>query len=66
MADCLDDQASTDAGAELNDQVANLQFTQDVPIWENKIYRERPILTKVDGLVTQYRHWFSQFRADGA
>lgn len=24
MADCLDDQASTDAGAELNDQVANL------------------------------------------
>lgn len=37
-----------------------------MPIWENKIYRERPILTKVDGLVTQYRHWFSQFRADGA
>ena len=66
MADCLDDQASTHAGAELNDQVANLQFAQDVPIWENKIYRERPILTKVDGLVTQYRRWFSPSRADGA
>ena len=62
----LDDQASTDAVAELNDQVTNLQFAQDVPIWENKIYRERPILTKVDGPVTQYRRWFSQFRADGA
>ena len=41
----LDDEAATDAIAELNDQVTNEQFTQDVPIWENKIYRDRPPLT---------------------
>lgn len=57
----LEDEASTDAIAELNAQVTNLQFTQDVPIWEHKIYRERPVLTKVDGPVSQYRRWFSQF-----
>ena len=51
--------------SELNDQVTNLQFTQDVPIWEHKVYRERPILTKVDGPVAQYRRWFRQFYPDG-
>ena len=36
-----------------------------MPIWEHKIYRERPILTKVDGPVAQYRRWFRQFYSDG-
>jgi 3-Ketosteroid 9alpha-hydroxylase C-terminal domain len=44
-----------------HDEVTNLQFTQDVPMWANKIYRERPMLTKVDGPVAQYRRWFRQF-----
>lgn len=57
----LDDPAASAAIAELNAQVTNEQFTQDVPIWENKIYRERPPLTAVDGPVTQYRRWFRQF-----
>jgi phenylpropionate dioxygenase-like ring-hydroxylating dioxygenase large terminal subunit len=61
----LPDLAATESISELNDQVTNLQFTQDVPIWENKIYRERPILTKVDGPVSQYRRWFRQFYPDG-
>ncbi len=60
----LDDQAATDAIAQLNDQVTNEQFTQDVPIWENKIYRDRPPLTMVDGPVAQYRRWFRQFYSD--
>ncbi len=51
--------------SEINDQVTNLQFTQDVPIWEHKIYRERPIVTKMDGPVTQYRRWFRQFYSNG-
>jgi 3-ketosteroid 9alpha-monooxygenase subunit A len=50
-----------EAVAELNDRITNLQFTQDVPIWENKIYRDRPPLTRVDGPVAQYRRWFRQF-----
>jgi nitrite reductase/ring-hydroxylating ferredoxin subunit len=57
----LDDELATAAVAELNDKVTNEQFTQDVPIWENKIYRERPPLTAVDGPVAQYRRWFRQF-----
>ena len=57
----LDDPEATAAIAALNDEVTNLQFTQDVPIWENKVYRERPPLTAVDGPVHEYRRWFRQF-----
>jgi 3-ketosteroid 9alpha-monooxygenase subunit A len=57
----LDDEHATASIAELNDQITNLQFTQDVPIWENKVYRERPPLTRVDGPLAQYRRWFRQF-----
>ncbi len=57
----LPDDDATESISELNDKVTNVQFTQDVPIWENKIYRERPMLTKVDGPVAQYRRWFRQF-----
>ncbi len=60
----LADEQSTESISELNDQITNLQFTQDVPIWENKIYRDRPIITKVDGPVAQYRRWFRQFYSD--
>ena len=62
----LPDAGATESISELNDQITNLQFTQDVPIWENKIYRERPIVTKVDGPVAQYRRWFRQFYSDGS
>jgi nitrite reductase/ring-hydroxylating ferredoxin subunit len=61
----LDDDAATESICELNDQITNLQFTQDVPIWENKIYRERPMVTTVDGPVAQYRRWFRQFYPGG-
>ena len=57
----LDDPEATAAIAALNDEVTNLQFTQDVPIWEHKVYRERPPLTAVDGPVREYRRWFRQF-----
>ncbi|HXX91493.1 MAG TPA: Rieske 2Fe-2S domain-containing protein [Acidimicrobiales bacterium] len=57
----LDDERATASVADLNAQVTNLQFTQDVPIWEHKVYRERPPLTKLDGPIAQYRRWFRQF-----
>jgi nitrite reductase/ring-hydroxylating ferredoxin subunit len=60
----LPDQKATESISELNDRITNEQFTQDVPIWENKIYRERPMLTKNDGPVTQYRRWFRQFYSE--
>ena len=36
---------------------------QDVPIWENKIYRDRTGLCEGDGPIMQYRKWASQFYA---
>ena len=60
----LPDAAATESISQLNDQITNLQFNQDIAIWENKIYRERPVLTKVDGPVSQYRRWFKQFYSD--
>lgn len=39
------------------------QVEQDIPIWENKIYRQDPILCDGDGPIKKYRKWFSQFYA---
>jgi phenylpropionate dioxygenase-like ring-hydroxylating dioxygenase large terminal subunit len=62
----LPDAAATEAISAMNSDVTNLQFSQDIPIWENKVYRERPVVTKVDGPITQYRRWFRQFYSEGA
>ena len=37
------------------------QVEQDIPIWENKMFRETPILCDGDGPIAKYRRWFSQF-----
>lgn len=34
---------------------------QDIPIWENKKYRERPLLSEADGPIMAYRRWARQF-----
>ena len=60
----LPDEADTQSISELNDRITNEQFTQDVPIWEHKIYRERPMITKADGPVVPYRRWFRQFDSE--
>jgi len=57
----LPDEAASRAVAELNDRITQDQFRQDVPIWENRKYLEKPRLTEVDGPVAQYRRWFRQF-----
>lgn len=40
----------------------NLQ--RDIPIWENKIYCSKPLLSEVDGPIMQYRRWAQQFYSD--
>ena len=35
----------------------------DVPIWRDKVFRDRPLLVKGDGPVTEFRRWYSQFYA---
>jgi phenylpropionate dioxygenase-like ring-hydroxylating dioxygenase large terminal subunit len=36
---------------------------QDIPIWENKRYRERPLLSDADGPILAFRRWYRQFDA---
>jgi len=57
----LPDAAATRAVADLNARITNEQFLQDVPIWENRAWVERPRLTEIDGPVAQYRRWYRQF-----
>ncbi len=46
------------------------QFSQDIPIWENKIHLTRPVLCDGDGPIALLRRWARQFypetEADGA
>jgi hypothetical protein len=36
--------------------------TQDVPIWSNKVYLQRPALAQGDGPIGHYRRWARQFQ----
>jgi len=45
--------------ARINDLVK--QFEQDLPIWENKAYWDRPTLCAEDGDFAAYRRWMKQF-----
>ena len=37
------------------------QYAQDIPIWENKRYLERPLLCDGDGPIPELRRYFRQF-----
>lgn len=37
------------------------EFSRDVPIWENKICVERPVLCEADGPIPRFRKWARQF-----
>jgi phenylpropionate dioxygenase-like ring-hydroxylating dioxygenase large terminal subunit len=37
------------------------QFENDIDIWENKAYFEKPVLCEGDGPLPHYRKWYSQF-----
>jgi phenylpropionate dioxygenase-like ring-hydroxylating dioxygenase large terminal subunit len=37
------------------------QITQDIPIWEAKIYREHPRLAMGEGAIVDFRRWVEQF-----
>lgn len=43
---------------------SDTEWAADVPIWENKLYRERPVLTGDDGPVAKFRRWYAQFYSD--
>lgn len=35
--------------------------SQDIPIWENKVYRDPPVVTKTEKLILEHRRWSEQF-----
>ena len=37
------------------------QFENDLPIWENKLCLDRPVLCESDGPISTYRRWYAQF-----
>jgi hypothetical protein len=37
------------------------QLNEDIPIWENKRYLERPLLCDGDGPIAEFRRWCLQF-----
>lgn len=38
-------------------------FRHDIPIWEHKVYLEKPLLCADDGPIHRVRHWYRQFYA---
>lgn len=38
--------------------------SQDIPIWENKVYRDPPVITKTEKLILEHRRWSQQFYSD--
>ncbi len=42
-------------------EVAWAAFSQDIEVWESKIYRPDPILCDGDGPITKLRKWYDQF-----
>ena len=53
-----------DASAQFFAEQFTSGVTQDIPIWENKIYRPLPILTKGESGIVAHRNWSKQFYSD--
>jgi len=63
MAVMLKKVTGQDMEALTNLYMSNLKlgFEDDVRIWENKLYRDVPVLCDGDGPITQLRRWYRQF-----
>jgi len=44
----------------------NRQVREDQPIWENKVYKAKPVLTEGEAIVTRFRAWCRQFYGTAA
>lgn len=43
-----------------------MQVERDVMVWNNKRYNSKPVLTKDEGLILQFRRWFGQFYSENS
>ena len=53
----------TEQFAEFYAENLRLGFHEDIAIWENKVYRERPRICEGDGPIGRLRTWYRQFYA---
>ncbi|MFZ4718513.1 MAG: Rieske 2Fe-2S domain-containing protein [Ilumatobacteraceae bacterium] len=58
-----DDRATTAVGEAAINEISR-QLLQDKPIWEHKVFIERPALADTDGPFLQFRQWAAQFYAE--
>ncbi|WP_116365219.1 Rieske 2Fe-2S domain-containing protein [Parahaliea mediterranea] len=57
----LTDAALPEEFTQLYPAVAHAAFGQDVLIWQDKVYREDPILCDGDGPINKLRRWYERF-----
>jgi nitrite reductase/ring-hydroxylating ferredoxin subunit len=57
-----DERATTSVGEAAINEISR-QLLEDKPIWENKVFIERPALADTDGPFMQFRQWAAQFYA---
>jgi len=43
-----------------------VQVERDVMIWNNKTFQNKPLLTKEDKLISQFRRWYAQFYSENS
>jgi nitrite reductase/ring-hydroxylating ferredoxin subunit len=51
-------------GADAAAEAANMfcsALSQDIPIWENKVYRDHPVLRSMEKDISEHRRWSRQF-----
>ena len=61
MVKKMENEALTRAISEAFTSEITRQFDEDIPIWENKVYLERPTLSDGDGPIGEVRRWARQF-----
>ena len=54
------EEATQGVGRAFVDEISR-QFEEDMPIWENKVYWDRPVLCDGDGPIAALRKWGAQF-----
>lgn len=60
-----DDRATRSVGEAAINEISR-QLLEDKPIWENKVFVERPALADTDGPFMQFRQWALQFYVTGS
>jgi 3-ketosteroid 9alpha-monooxygenase subunit A len=56
-----DDAETAEHWADLIAPAVIENWDKDIPIWENKRYRARPVLNSSERLILAFRRWYSQF-----